>query len=113
MNKSAFQSPVYELVDGYHRYRVMLTSKRVYEREKGLLPVSVIRKSLAERMAFTIRHNRARGVHNVELMRGSGETWAWTRMSCSFLRIRSIPIFCDFRAENSPFLAIDGTVYVS
>lgn len=58
----------YELVDGYHRYLVMKTSKRIYERERGLLPVSVINKDISERMASTIRHNRARGVHSVELM---------------------------------------------
>ena len=58
----------YELVDGYHRYMVMKTSQRIYEREKGLLPVVVIEKDLSNRMASTIRHNRARGVHSVELM---------------------------------------------
>jgi ParB-like chromosome segregation protein Spo0J len=58
----------YELVDGYHRYLIMKTSKRIYEREKGLLPVTVIKKDLSNRMASTIRHNRARGTHNIELM---------------------------------------------
>lgn len=58
----------YEIVDGYHRYLVMKTSRRIYEREQGLLPVSVINKDISERMASTIRHNRARGVHSVELM---------------------------------------------
>ena len=58
----------YELVDGYHRYLVLKTSKRIYERERGLLPVAVIEKDLSNRMASTIRHNRARGTHNVELM---------------------------------------------
>ncbi|MBQ7824146.1 MAG: ParB-like nuclease domain-containing protein [Bacteroidaceae bacterium] len=58
----------YELVDGYHRYMVMKTSKRIYEREKGLLPIVVIEKDLSNRMASTIRHNRARGTHNIELM---------------------------------------------
>ncbi len=58
----------YELVDGFHRYMVMKTSSRIYERERGLLPVSVIDKDISERMASTIRHNRARGVHSVELM---------------------------------------------
>lgn len=47
---------------------VMKTSRRVYERERGLLPVSVIDKDLSNRMTSTIRHNRARGMHNVELM---------------------------------------------
>jgi len=46
----------------------MKTSARVYEREKGLLPVSVIDKNLSNRMASTIRHNRARGTHSIELM---------------------------------------------
>jgi ParB-like chromosome segregation protein Spo0J len=58
----------YELVDGFHRYLVMKTSKRIYEREKGYLPVTVINKDLSNRMASTIRHNRARGTHNIELM---------------------------------------------
>lgn len=58
----------YILVDGYHRYQVLKTSQRVYERENGLLPVVVINKDLSNRMASTIRHNRARGTHNIELM---------------------------------------------
>ena len=58
----------YEIVDGYHRYTVMLTHKDIYEREGGCLPVSVIDKPLEDRMASTIRHNRARGEHSIELM---------------------------------------------
>lgn len=58
----------YEIVDGYHRYTVMLTHKDIYEREKGLMPVVVIEKDESNRMASTIRHNRARGSHNIELM---------------------------------------------
>ena len=58
----------YILVDGFHRYRVMLTSKRIYDSEKGMLPVVVIDKDLSNRMGSTIRHNRARGTHVVELM---------------------------------------------
>ena len=59
---------IYELVDGYHRYMVMKTSDRIYEREEGMLPVVVIDKDLSNRMASTIRHNRARGTHSIELM---------------------------------------------
>lgn len=58
----------YVIVDGFHRYRVMLEHKDIYEREGGRLPVSVINKTLDNRMASTIRHNRARGSHDVELM---------------------------------------------
>ena len=59
---------IYEIVDGYHRYRVLQTSERVRERENGLLPVVVIDKDISNRMASTIRHNRARGSHSIELM---------------------------------------------
>ena len=62
------EEDIYELVDGYHRYQVMLSSHRIYERENGLLPVTVINKDIANRMASTIRHNRARGTHQIELM---------------------------------------------
>lgn len=58
----------YEIVDGYHRYRTMLEHKDIYERENGCLPVVVIDKDLSNRMASTIRHNRARGSHSIELM---------------------------------------------
>ena len=59
---------IYVIVDGFHRYRIMLEHRDIYERENGLLPVSVIQKSLDKRMASTIRHNRARGSHSVDLM---------------------------------------------
>jgi ParB-like chromosome segregation protein Spo0J len=58
----------YEIVDGYHRYTTLKTSQRIYDREKGMLPVVVIQKDLSNRMASTIRHNRARGSHSIELM---------------------------------------------
>ena len=58
----------YIIVDGFHRYRVMKEHKDIYEREHGLLPVSVIDKPLDQRMASTIRHNQARGTHDVNLM---------------------------------------------
>lgn len=62
------EDDVYEIVDGYHRYTTLKTSKRIYEREQGYLPVAVIEKDMSNRMASTIRHNRARGSHSVELM---------------------------------------------
>jgi ParB-like chromosome segregation protein Spo0J len=59
---------VYEIVDGYHRYTVMKTSKKIYERENGHVPVVVIDKDASNRIASTIRHNRARGSHDIDLM---------------------------------------------
>ena len=46
----------------------MLDYPDIYKREGGMLPVSVIDKPLDHRMASTIRHNRARGSHDVDLM---------------------------------------------
>ncbi len=57
----------YVIVDGFHRYSIMLMYKSIYDREEGMLPVSVIEKDISDRMASTIRHNRARGKHEVEL----------------------------------------------
>lgn len=58
----------YIIVDGFHRYRIMLDHQDIYDRENGMIPVSVIDKPLDQRMASTIRHNRARGSHDVDLM---------------------------------------------
>ena len=58
----------YEIVDGFHRYTVMKTHRDICERENGMLPVVTIEKDESNRMASTIRHNRARGSHDVELM---------------------------------------------
>ena len=60
------EKDVYILVDGFHRYSVLKTSKRIFQRENGMLPVVVIEKDLSNRMSSTIRHNRARGTHNIE-----------------------------------------------
>ncbi|MEG0889241.1 MAG: ParB/RepB/Spo0J family partition protein [Bacteroides sp.] len=60
----------YILVDGFHRYSILKRSPRIFGREKGMLPVVVIDKNLEERIASTIRHNRARGNHLVGLMSG-------------------------------------------
>ena len=58
----------YVIVDGFHRYRIMLEHQDIYDREMGMLPVSVINKPMDQRIASTIRHNRARGNHDVDLM---------------------------------------------
>ena len=62
------EKDTYVIVDGFHRYRIMLEHPDIYEREKGRMPVSVIDKPMDCRMASTIRHNRARGSHDVDLM---------------------------------------------
>jgi len=58
----------YEVVDGFHRNRVGKEYKDINERIHGYLPVVVIDKPLDERMGSTIRHNRARGTHQIRDM---------------------------------------------
>jgi len=62
------QQDQYVIVDGFHRYTTMKLNKDIAERNNGLLPVVVIDKSINDRMASTVRHNRARGKHSVSGM---------------------------------------------
>ena len=60
-----------EVIDGFHRNRVGKECDDIQKRVKGYLPVVTIRETqegLNDRMASTIRHNRARGKHRVESM---------------------------------------------
>jgi ParB-like chromosome segregation protein Spo0J len=60
-----------EVIDGFHRNRVGKESKLVAGRIKGYLPTVIIRKEQSDkndRIASTIRHNRARGKHVVSAM---------------------------------------------
>ena len=62
---------IYEVVDGFHRNRVGKEYSDIKERIHGYLPVTIInddRHDKADRIASTIRHNRARGKHKVEAM---------------------------------------------
>lgn len=92
----------YVVVDGFHRYCILRDSKRINERENGHLPVVVLNKEMHDRMASTIRHNRARGSHNIELMStivaelvemGKGDRWICKHFGMSvdeLLRLKQI-----------------------
>jgi len=96
------ENDMYIVVDGFHRYLTLKNSKRIFERENGMLPVVVIDKELGDRMASTIRHNRARGTHNIELMSnivaelvemGKGDRWICQHIGMSLdelLRLKQI-----------------------
>jgi len=61
----------YEVVDGFHRNRVGKESETVSNRVKGYLPLTIIkpdREGRNDRIAATIRHNRARGKHSIDSM---------------------------------------------
>jgi len=92
----------YVVVDGFHRYCILRDSDRIREREQGMLPVVVLDKAMHDRMASTIRHNRARGSHNIELMStivaelvdmGKGDAWICKHIGMSpdeLLRLKQI-----------------------
>lgn len=103
----------YIVVDGFHRYTVLKTSKRVFEREQGILPIVIIDKHISDRMASTIRHNRARGSHNIDLMSnivaelvemGKGDAWICKHIGMSkdeLLRLKQITGLASLFANNS------------
>lgn len=96
------EKDIYEIVDGFHRYSAMKNNKEIYDREDGHLPVSVINKPIEERMASTIRHNRARGTHDIQLESamvkelvesGKGDRWIAQKLGFSVdkvLRLKQI-----------------------
>lgn len=61
----------YEVIDGFHRHRVGKECGDIQSRVHGYLPLVEIksdRREKSDRMAATIRHNRARGKHKVDAM---------------------------------------------
>lgn len=58
----------YIIVDGFHRNLIARMYKDIAQRNSGRLPVVVIKKDINDRMASTVRHNRARGKHSVDGM---------------------------------------------
>jgi len=57
------ENDIYEIVDGFHRYTVAI---KYFDLEE--IPCTVIKKDKSHRMASTIRHNRARGTHQINNM---------------------------------------------
>jgi ParB-like chromosome segregation protein Spo0J len=94
-----------KIVDGFHRRRMVQEHEDIRESTLGRVPVTFVRKSqedTGDRMASTIRHNRARGVHNIELMSeivaelvemGKGDRWICQHIGMSIdelLRLKQI-----------------------
>lgn len=94
-----------KIVDGFHRRQAERNHLDISQSTLGYVPVTDIRKSqydIGNRMASTIRHNRARGVHNIELMSsivaelvemGKGDAWICKHIGMSpdeLLRLKQI-----------------------
>lgn len=58
----------YVIIDWFHRYFVCKTYPDIRERNEWLLPCVVLKKDINQRMASTVRHNRARGHHSIQGM---------------------------------------------
>lgn len=93
------------IVDGFHRRETERSHKDISDSTLGYVPITDVRKSQSDqgnRMASTIRHNRARGVHNIELMSsivaelvemGKGDPWICKHIGMSadeLLRLKQI-----------------------
>ncbi|WP_215889483.1 IbrB-like domain-containing protein [Acidithiobacillus ferrooxidans] len=61
------ESGNYTVVDGFHRTTVVKTVKTVRDSLAGYMPVVKLNKSIQDRITSTVRHNMARGTHQVEL----------------------------------------------
>lgn len=94
-----------KIVDGFHRRLMIQIHDDIRESTKGYVPLTFIRSTQSQRgdrMASTIRHNRARGVHNIELMSsivaelvemGKGDAWICKHIGMSadeLLRLKQI-----------------------
>ena len=55
----------YIIIDGFHRYFTCKSNKDILDRNQGRLPIVILNKDINDRMASTVRHNRARGMHSV------------------------------------------------
>lgn len=55
------------IVDGFHRTTIVRDTPAIRSSTAGYLPVVRLERSVEERMASTVRHNMARGTHQVEL----------------------------------------------
>ena len=58
----------YEIIDGFHRHELSKSKPSLRSRLKGYLPITCLQRERHERMAATIRHNRARGRHQIHAM---------------------------------------------
>lgn len=113
----------YIIVDGFHRYQVLKTSQRIYERENGMLPVVVIDKDLSNRMGSTIRHNRARGTHDIGLMTnivaeltqaGMSDKWIMKNIGMDkdeLLRLKQVSGLASLFADNDFSIPTPQSIY--
>jgi ParB-like chromosome segregation protein Spo0J len=112
----------YEVIDGFHRNRVGKECADIKERVRGYLPITVInddRTDKGDRIAATIRHNRARGKHVVSgmsdiILELSRRNWSDTKIAKELgmepdevLRLKQITGLAELFADKEFSLAWD------
>lgn len=107
------EQALYVVVDGFHRSRVGKEILEIRKRLNEYLPIVVIEKEIGDRMASTIRHNRARGTHNVDLMSnivaelhqmGKSDNWIAKHLGMDadeVLRLKQITGIADLFKDRS------------
>jgi ParB-like chromosome segregation protein Spo0J len=107
------EQELYVVVDGFHRSRVGKEILEIRKRLNEYLPIVVIEKEIGDRMASTIRHNRARGTHNVDLMSnivaelhqmGKSDNWIAKHLGMDadeVLRLKQITGIADLFKDRS------------
>jgi len=113
------------VIDGFHRNRVGKEVEDVKKRVYGRLPVVNInewKQGKSDRMASTIRHNRARGSHSIELMStivselvemGKGDTWICKHVGMSIdelLRMKQITGLASLFKDSEFSKAWEGEI---
>lgn len=104
----------YIIIDGFHRYSVMRHNKDIYDLYHGLLPCVVLKKDISDRMAATIRHNRARGKHSVDgmsnmvfklLFEGKTDQWIMEKLGLENDELQRLKFITGFAKlfENAEF----------
>ena len=63
---SAEKEQRYTLIDGYHRWSLIKKNKELRCRLNHKIPVVILDLPNSERIVATIRHNRARGQHQIQ-----------------------------------------------
>ncbi|AWN07672.1 ParB-like partition protein [Microbacterium phage Hendrix] len=120
---STSERPKYVIVDGFHRYTTMRIFQDTYDTTGGYLPVVVIDKPLADRIASTVRHNRARGKHSVAgmgnlihqmLMEGASDADIISKVGVDaeeLMRLKHITGYSKLYAERENYskVALTGT----
>lgn len=109
-----------EVIDGFHRNLVAKQEAQITERIHGYLPVAFVNEvgeEKSNRMASTIRHNRARGTHSIDLMSnivgeltkaGMSDAWILKHIGMDrdeLLRLKQITGLADLFKDKdfSPF----------